>query len=193
MLSLLAIPKAEQGVTERNEANRRLLLRIADGDPTALEELYGRMHTAVYALALSYLRNVHDAQDITQDTFVRVWDKAQDYRATGSATAWVLTVCRNLSLMKLRSETRQTTLDDAEWDAIPANSGSVTQEDRVLLQELLSQLDAQARRIVLLHAVSGLKHREIAALLTLPLPTVLSKYHRAMKKMRARMEGDENA
>ena len=49
----------------------------------------------------------------------------------------------------------------------------------------------EIRRIVLLHAVTGMKHREIAALLELPLPTVLSKYHRALKKMRSCLEGDD--
>ena len=50
---------------------------------------------------------------------------------------------------------------------------------------------AEERRIVLLHAVTSMKHREIAALLELPLPTVLSKYHRALKKMRSCLEGDD--
>ena len=49
----------------------------------------------------------------------------------------------------------------------------------------------EERRIVLLHAVTGMKHREIAALLELTLPTVLSKYHRALKKMRSTLEGDD--
>ena len=51
--------------------------------------------------------------------------------------------------------------------------------------------EEQARRIVLLHAVTGLKHREIAQLLELPLATVLSKYHRALKKLKAQLEGDD--
>ena len=58
------------------------------------------------------------------------------------------------------------------------------------MQQALASLGEEERRIVLLHAVTGMKHREIAALLELPLPTVLSKYHRALKKMRAYLEGD---
>ena len=60
-----------------------------------------------------------------------------------------------------------------------------------LLQGALASLADEERRIVMLHAVTGLKHREIAALLELPLPTVLSKYHRALKKMRSFLEGDD--
>ena len=55
---------------------------------------------------------------------------------------------------------------------------------------LLDSLDSQERRIVVLHAVTGLKHREIAALLELPLSTVLSKYSRSLKKLRKQLEGD---
>ena len=63
-------------------------------------------------------------------------------------------------------------------------------DERILLQHALASLADGERRIILLHAVTGLKHREIAALLELSLPTVLSKYHRALKKMRAYVEGD---
>ena len=55
---------------------------------------------------------------------------------------------------------------------------------------MLSALSDEERQIVTLHALTGLRHREIAALLELPLPTVLSKYHRAIRKMRADLEGD---
>ena len=63
-------------------------------------------------------------------------------------------------------------LEEAEWNAIPAQDPSVSPEDRQLLQESLAKLGAEERRIVLLHAVTGLKHREIAQLLEQPLSTV---------------------
>lgn len=155
----------------------------------ALAQLYHLTRTAVYGLSLSYLKNTHDAQDITQDVFVHVWDHAPQYRPTGSPMGWLLTVCRNLCLMRLRRTERHTVLSEAEWDAIPQQETGLTTEERTLLQHVLSRLGEEERRIVLLHAVTGLKHREIAALLELPLPTVLSKYHRAIRKMRADLEG----
>ena len=71
------------------------------------------------------------------------------------------------------------------------DSPAVTAEDRAVLQAALGALDDQERQAVLLHAVSGLKHREIAEILELPLPTVLSKYHRALKKLRKQLEGGD--
>ena len=143
---------------------------MAAGSQDDLAELYRRTRTAVYGLALSYLRNAHDAQDLTQDVFVHIWDTAGQYRPTGSPVGW--------------------TMEDQEWHAIPDNCPGLDSQERLLLQDALAVLGEEERRIVLLHT-AGLKHREIGQALGLPLATVLSKYHRALKKMRAYMEGDD--
>ena len=188
MLSLLMT--TEYAPAEDRYELQRLLLRVAGGEREALAELYRRTRSAVYGLALSYLKNAHDAQDLTQDVYVQAWDCAEQYRPTGSPMGWLLAVCRNLCLMRLRREERHAALSEEEWDAIPAQECGLDADERTLLQQALASLADEERRIVLLHAVTGMKHREIAALLELPLPTVLSKYHRALKKMRAYLEGD---
>ena len=188
MLSMLMT--TEYAPAEERHQLQQLLLSIAGGESEALAELYQRTKTAVYGLALSYLKNAHDAQDLTQDVYVQVWDCAEQYRPTGSPMGWLLTVCRNLCLMRMRREERHAALSEEEWDAIPARECGLDADERALLQGALANLSDEERRVVLLHAVTGMKHREIAALLELPLPTVLSKYHRALKKMRAYLEGD---
>ena len=168
-----------------------LLAGVAAGSREALAGLYHRTRTAVYALALSYLRHADDAQDVTQDTFVRVWESAPRYQPQGKPMAWVLTITRNLALMRLRERKKLIPLTEEEWDAIPAAGPAVSHEDRQLLQTALGRLDSQERQVVLLHAAAGLKHRETAALLGLPLSTVLSKYQRALKKLRLHWNGDD--
>lgn len=167
-----------------------LLKRIAGGDRDGLAELYHRARTTVYALALSYLKNTEDAEDVTQDAFVQIWDSAPTYRAEGKAVAWMLTITRNLCLMRLRKQQRSGELSEEEWAALPALPAGLSHEEQLALRAALELLDAEERRIVLLHAVTGWKHREIASLLELPLPTVLSKYHRALKKLRKQLEGE---
>ena len=189
MLSMLMT--TEYAPAEDWHELQQLLIYIAGGEREALAELYQRTRSAVYGLALSYLKNAHDAQDLTQDVYVQVWDRAEQYRLTGSPMGWLLAVCRNLCLMRLRREERHAALSKEEWDAIPARECGLDADERALLQGALASLTDEERRIVLLHAVTGLKHREIAALLELPLPTVLSKYHRALKKMRSFLEGDD--
>ena len=103
----------------------------------------------------------------------------------------MLTIARNLARMRLRRGGRQVGLEEEEWNAIPADAPAVSPEDRQVLQTALAALGEEERQIILLHAVTGLKHREIAALMELPLATVLSKYHRGLKKMRTQLEGDE--
>ena len=189
MLSMLMT--TEYAPAEDRHELQQLLIHIASGEREALAELYQRTRAAVYGLALSYLKNTPDAQDLTQDVYVQVWDCAEQYRLTGSPMGWLLAVCRNLCLMRLRREERHAALSEEEWDAIPARECGLDADERALLQGALAGLADEERRIVLLHAVTGLKHRELAALLELPLPTVLSKYHRALKKMRSFLEGDD--
>ena len=171
-------------------ALEKLLVRIAQRDTQALAELYEAARTPVYAMALACLRNADDAQDVTQDTFVRVWESAGKYKPRGTPMAWLMTVARNLARMKLRQTARTGALTEEEWNAIPSGA-SLDLEDRLTLQSALGALEDAERQVVLLHASSGLKHREIAQLLGLPLSTVLSKYSRALKKMRAQLEGDD--
>ena len=133
-------PGGSQSVLEQ------LLARIASGDREALGQLYHRNRSAVYALTLSYTKNAQDAEDLMQDTFVRVWDSAGQYRGRGSAMGWLLAIARNLALMKLREREQQGSLDEDEWNALPAHSSSLTPEDRLLAQNALSTLDDQERR-----------------------------------------------
>ena len=173
------------------EELEQLLLGVAAGDREALSGFYARTRTAVYGLALSYLRSGHDAEDVTQDTYLKVWDSAGTYRPQGKPMAWLLTITRNLSLMRIRSRDKVVDMPQEDWNMLAVEGSAVTAEDRQVLTAALYGLTDQERRVVLLHAVSGLKHREIAQILEMPLATVLSKYHRALKKLRDLLEGDE--
>lgn len=167
----------------------RLLELTAKGDRDAFSRLYGRTRAAVYATALTVTDDAGRSEELCHDAFLRIWDYASSYRPRGTPMAWILTVTRNLCLMELRREKRGATLTDEERAAIPARSDA-SAEDREVLQTALGKLKPDERQIVVLHAVSGMKHREIAKLLDLPLGTVLSKYRRAIEKLRGIMEGE---
>ena len=160
------------------------ITRIAQGDRDALAALYERTRPAVYGFALSILKNIHDAEDILQDTYLQVWQAAGSYRSRGRAKAWLMTIVRNLSLDRLRQQARTEPLDWDQWQEQLSELPAVTHEDQMTLTALLAALADQERQIVILHVLTGLKHREIAALLELPLATVLSQYSRALKKLR---------
>ena len=88
MLSMLMT--TEYAPAEDRHELQQLLIHIAGGEREALAELYQRTRSAVYGLALSYLKNAHDAQDLTRDVYVQVWDRAEQYRLTGSPMGWLL-------------------------------------------------------------------------------------------------------
>lgn len=160
------------------------IVAMAHADKTALAALYQQTRTAVYGFALSIVQSPQDAEDVLQDTYIRLYASAPAYRPQGKPMAFVLTIARNLSLMKLRQRGRTAELSEEGWAALPASSG-LAQEERLLLQSCMSRLADHERQVVVLHAVAGLKHKEIAQLLHLPLSTVLSKYNRAIKKLKS--------
>lgn len=191
MLILLETMAEERRSATAPELLEPLMLQLADGDQEALAELYHRTRVSVFGLAFSYLKNQHDAEDVTQDTFIRAWENAGQYRPQGTPLAWLLTITRNLSLMKLRERGRTQDMEPGDWERLAGENPLVSVEDRHVLDAALTALADEERQIVVLHAVTGWKHREIAALLELPLSTVLSKYRRALSKLKTKLEGGD--
>ncbi len=161
-----------------------VLAAIAHGDKEALQHLYQSTRTAVYGFALSILKNRHDAEDILQEVYIRIFHSSDSYRPEGKPMAWIFAITRNLALMRLREGRRYGELPEEAWAQIPAKDSGLSTEDRMVLDAAMQGLTDEERQIVMLHALTGMKHREIAEVMELALPTVLSKYHRAIKKMR---------
>ncbi|OUN16101.1 RNA polymerase subunit sigma [Gemmiger sp. An87] len=191
MMLVLGAMAQEARAANPNGELEALISGIAAGSREDLAELYRRTRAAVYGLALSYLKNGAEAEDVAQDTFVKVWAAAPSYRPQGKPMAWLLTIARNLALGRLRTAARIQDLSEAQWSAFSIESDSLTADDRTVLAAALGRLSDEERHIVVLHAVCGLKHREIAQFLGLALPTVLSKYHRSLKKLKTILEGDD--
>lgn len=181
-----------QTAYNKNSHLDEVLKRLARGDKKALEELYHETKSTIYGFSLTITKNPADSEDVLQETYLKIWANADRYTAKGTPMSWILMIAKNLSLMKLREKKRHQDLEPEEWDMefyIPDSAGNV--EDRQFLEAALNLLTLEEREIILLHAVSGLKHREIAELVDMPLATVLSKYHRGLKKLRKYVEGVE--
>jgi RNA polymerase sigma factor, sigma-70 family len=176
--------------TENTESEKKLNIdeaiftRIAAGDMVAFEEFYRQTERTVYAFVLSTLKNHDDALDVVQDTYLKIRAAAHLYTPMGKPMAWVFTIARNLSVSKIRSKQKNDsiTLTDMENDLNFSYVSDV--EDRLVLQTALKILSSEETEIILLHAISGFTHREIAKSLEMKLSTVLSKYHRGLKKLK---------
>ena len=159
-----------------------LLPRVGQGDMAAFEELYVQTEKAVYALALSILQNPDDARDVAQDVYLKVRAAAHLYVPQGKPLAWLFTITKNLCRDLQRARRADQAPEGMENDL---NFSYVSDPiDKLVLEAALKSLGPEDRQVVLLHAVSGMKHREIARELGLPISTVLSRYNRALKKLK---------
>ncbi|MBQ5560685.1 MAG: sigma-70 family RNA polymerase sigma factor [Lachnospiraceae bacterium] len=160
-----------------------LFQQIAEGNKDAFRILYEQTYQSIYVYLLSIVQNKEEAEDLLQETFIRVRLYVNRYSDQGKPLAWMFTIARNLAYMRLRELKKKSF---QEFETIQDMIGfSLIQnvEDRIVLEGAFQVLNDEERSIVLLHAVSGMKHKEIASILNKPLSTVLSKYNRAIKKL----------
>ena len=159
---------------------------MAGDDLSGMERLYSATSTAIYAYALSLLKHRSDAEDVTHDVYLSVYRASNQYKRQGKPLAWMFTITKNLCLEKVRKQQRIASEPiDESYYLLEENGLSV--EEKETLRLCMTILNDEEREIVILHAVSGFKHREIAKITNKSLPAVLSKYNRAIKKVREKL------
>ncbi len=184
-LSMVVPENTDCQKPDKLNLDEALFPRIAANDMAAFEEFYRLTERTLYAFVLATLKNHDDALDVVQDTYLKIRSAAHLYQPMGKPMAWVFTIARNLTISKLRFKSKNdnsVTVTDIEND--PNFSYVTDSEDRLVLQAALKILSSEETEIIVLHAISGFAHREIAKSLGLPLSTVLSKYHRGLKKLK---------
>ena len=170
-------------LTSNKKILENCIKNIALGSKDDLKELYELTSSAVYAFSLSILKNTHEAEDVLQEVYIKIYDNASTYQENGKPMAWILTITKNLSLMKLRNNKHHVNIDEI-IETIPSKSNDNTTDIKILLTASFKHISDEERQILILHALSGYKHREISKLLDIPLSTVLSKYNRTIRKIR---------
>lgn len=161
--------------------------RIAVGDMEALRRLYDAVSGSVYRFALSLVRDPHDAEDVLQESFLRICRSAADYQPQGKPLAWIFTIVRHTAMDKHRQTARLLPTEEVAVDVFDVADA----DDRLFLHALLNRLSAEDRQILILHVAVGMKHREIAAVMEMPLGTVLSRYRRALDRLKSIAKEDD--
>jgi RNA polymerase sigma-70 factor (ECF subfamily) len=167
-----------------------LLHRVRDRDQTALSELYDAYASFVYSLARSIVRDDGDAEDITQEVFFRVWERAGTFDPSrGSPAAWITTMTRRLAIDKTRSRTFKARGREASIDVLSAvaavdGSAAVLSAEANQVLEALNRLDEQYREVIRLSYYEGLSHSGIASRLGTPLGTVKSRLREGVVQLR---------
>ena len=166
-----------------NEALSAALERLRGGSLDALETIFLELRTPVFTVLLRLVRDRELAEDLTQEVFLRLWQSppGPEVRAP---RAWLFRVAHNLALDALRRP-RAGELPDQ-----PSGAGFAEALHRRLdLEAALDTLPPRDREIVTLHWNGGLRFREIAGILELPLGTVLWRHSRAISALRAKLDG----
>ena len=182
-------------------SDEELLQRIARKDPEAVRILYRRHGRIVHGVALSVLGNADEAEEVTQDVFLRAWEKAASYQPEKARViTWLARIARNRSIDVLRKGgARAAHVSDAgtSLDLLPDATAVDPGESaelalrRRIVTAALETLPEQQRRALSLAFLQGLTHREIAERLGEPLGTVKTRIRDAMHRMRAVLESEK--
>jgi RNA polymerase sigma-70 factor (ECF subfamily) len=179
--------------SEGAQVDAALLGNVAAGDREAFATLYDRFSRPLYSLALKMLGNEAEAQDLLQEVFLSIWNKAAMFQAQrGSAFSWVVAQLRNRAIDRLRSRKRHDELLEANAPELePAGSLTASSSENYELSErarevrlALDQLTTDQRQVLRLAYFDGLTQMEIAQKLEEPLGTIKARAHRGMARLR---------
>jgi len=180
------------------ERDFELFRLIGARDRAAFAEFYDRHVTRLYSVARKILNDTTEAQDVVQDVFVQIWEKAGNFDPKlGQPSYWVITLVRNKAIDRIRASQRRAKLaDDAGAEAAlttgtgeSAHEGLHGQEKAGLIRSALVELPADQRHAIELAFFSGLTQHEISTQLSQPLGTIKARIRRGLLKLRDQLEG----
>ncbi|MDX1600709.1 MAG: sigma-70 family RNA polymerase sigma factor [Anaerolineales bacterium] len=169
-----------------------LVEMVVEGDRRAFAELYNRFSDQVFGLARYVTRHEPTAEEVTQETFLKLWRKADTYRSgRGKFSTWLLTIAKRTAIDRLRKEDRRPDVAEAvdveaEWRPAMSNPGSDSEEARWRsLYFALHDLPDEQRQAIALAYYQDMSHSQIAEYLGIPLGTVKTRIRLGMQKLRA--------
>lgn len=178
-----------------------LMDRLPSRDLGAFQALYERYSDLVYSVSLRVVADPYVAEDVTQDVFLRVWRRPEQFDVTrGKFVTWLLSVTRNRSIDVRRSQGRRLRHEalptsSEEEDVLPSNDdrddpalATVLSDERLAVRKALEVLPAEQKLAIQLAYFGGLTQQEIANKLGQPLGTVKTRIRLGMQKMRGALE-----
>jgi RNA polymerase sigma-70 factor (ECF subfamily) len=188
---------AGSAVGERADADQQLLRTFLEGNPDAFDRLFLKYQDYVYNICLGILGNADDARDSVQETFLRVYHKAAEFRGKAALSTWIYRIAVNVcvgQIRKRRSPASGGSLASLDEDHVreiadpgPAPwSGMVRAEEEARVRASIAELNPDYRIVLVLRYFQDLSYDEITRVLGWTLPTVKVKLHRARRAFAAR-------
>lgn len=164
--------------------------RLKSGDMSSFAPLYEATKKSIYINIFSLVKNESDAEDILQETYLKFLKNISSIDENANPLGYLFTTSRNLSLDFLKAKNRYVPYED--FENIEEYAYKENEElDEELLTRLQKYLNTDEIQIVLLHAVDGFTHKEIAQMKNMPLGSVTWAYNNAIKKLKKGWEDDE--
>jgi len=175
------------------EIDKDIINMAARGDTTALEEIYKQYSSTVYTIALGITRDRQDAEEATQDVFIKVFRSLNDFRFGSSFGTWLYRISVNTAINVYRKHARRVTmsipydeLKDSGMAAPQIQQNETRQQDAAArVTALLDNLSPEHRACITLREIEGLDYKDIAGVLKIPLNTVRSRLKRAREALAA--------
>jgi RNA polymerase sigma-70 factor, ECF subfamily len=194
-------PGAVEPMTEKeySSADDQALVRASQrGEMAAFEELVSRHRDKIYARAYSMMRNEDEAVDLSQEAWVKGWQRLNQFHGESSFGTWMTRIVINLCLDQLRKHKRQRTESIEEMDeesggverqmpvvTVNPTAGLERKELRQRIDRALGQLSHEHRTVLVLHEFEELEYKEIAKVMECSIGTVMSRLFYARRKMAA--------
>ena len=182
-----------QGSMALNRAEAaELVSRAAGGDTSAFEALYSANVGRIYALCLRMTSNVAEAEELTQEAFIRAWQKLDTFRGTANFSTWMHRVAANvvLSRRRKRARERERTVHQEDLSYHAAVGDRTNRGATVDLDEAIAKLPERAREVFVLYDIEGYQHQEIADLMGIAPGTCKAQLHRARQLLREALNHD---
>lgn len=170
-----------------NEKLCELIAQISNGDDEAFAKLYEELSKFVYAVSLNILRDTFLAEDCVHDTFLHIKNSANRFENGRNVKSWVYAIARNVALTMYKVQKRSVPLDDEIIATFSDDDFSEKSDTAVLIRKLIFELEQKDREILLMHINEGMKFREIADVLEIPLGTVLWRYNYILSKLKKKI------
>lgn len=173
----------------------RRLAEVARGDRSALEDIYRRTSAKLFGICLRILPERGEAEDVLQDIYLTVWQRASGYEpGKASPITWLATIARNRAIDRLRAragDRRGGTLEEVEWVEDPT-PGPLTligdAQERARLHACLGELEERQRSAVVTAFLHGATYEEVASHMGVPLGTMKSWVRRSLMRLRSCLE-----
>jgi RNA polymerase sigma-70 factor (ECF subfamily) len=181
--------------TQQSQA--QLLRRIAGQDRQALAEFYDQTAGALYSTVVRILGDAHEAEEVIQDAFLQIWEKAATFDPSlGAPFYWALSITRNRAIDRLRARQRRARLADELHEAAVGDSppvappfqSALSGEDLAAVRSAVCGLPGEQRQAIEMAFFGGMSHGEIAQALGQPLGTIKARIRRGMLKLRESLQ-----